>query len=103
MPSDYRHQPIDRHRSRRETMPAIVQDRVRHQPEAVLRSPTSTGPRSATTRCWCGCRRQRRPGHVALMAGMPYAMRLAGFGRPRPKASNPGRASPARSRRSAPT
>jgi hypothetical protein len=72
-----------------ETMTAIVQDEYGTAPEAVLRLAEIARPRD---------RRRRDPGAVRaasvdrvtwhLMAGLPYPMRLAGFGLRRPKAPN---------------
>jgi NADPH:quinone reductase-like Zn-dependent oxidoreductase len=55
-----------------ETMRAIVQDAYGTDPEEVLRLAEVAGP-------------------AHLMAGLPYPMRLAGFGFRAPKAPNPGR------------
>jgi hypothetical protein len=74
------------------TMTAIAQDEYGTAPGACSGSPRSPGPRSQATRSWCGCVRPawtRGPWH--LMAGLPYPMRLAGFGPRKPKATNPGR------------
>ena len=73
-------------------MQAIVQDAYGTEPEAVLRlaeiARPTIGDDEVLVRVVGG---QRRQGHVALMTGLPYAMRLAGFGVAGPKASNPGR------------
>ena len=77
----------------KETMAAIVQDEYGAAPEDVLRleeidTPT-IGEREVLVRVRAASV-DRGTWHV--MAGLPYPIRLAGFGVRRPKYSNPGRA-----------
>jgi NADPH:quinone reductase-like Zn-dependent oxidoreductase len=74
-------------------MRAIVQERWGSDAEVVLRladveAPT-TGDESVVVKVAAASVDQ---GTVHCMTGLPYAMRLAGFGLRTPKASNPGRA-----------
>jgi NADPH:quinone reductase-like Zn-dependent oxidoreductase len=75
-----------------ETMPAIVQDAYGTEPEAVLRwaeiPPPTISEDEVLVRV-AAASIDRGTWHV--MTGLPYAMRLAGFGVRRPKALNPGR------------
>src|ERR1044071_1274096 len=76
-----------------ETMAAIVQDEYGAAPEDVLRleeigRPT-IGEREVLVRVRAASIDR---GTWHLMAGLPYAIRLAGYGVRRPKHSNPGRA-----------
>ena len=74
------------------TMKAIVQDAYGTEPERCSGSPRSPGPRSQTTRSWCGCVPPAWTGAPGIvMTGLPYPMRLVGFGFRAPKAPNPGR------------
>jgi NADPH:quinone reductase-like Zn-dependent oxidoreductase len=76
-----------------ETMSAIVQDRYGTAPEAVLRlaeiARPTIGDGEILVRV-AAASVDRGTWHV--MTGLPYAMRLAGFGVRSPKAPNPGRA-----------
>jgi|tagenome__1003787_1003787.scaffolds.fasta_scaffold20578608_2 NADPH:quinone reductase-like Zn-dependent oxidoreductase len=74
------------------TMQAVVQDRYGSAPEDVLRlagieKPT-IGPDQVLVRVHAASV-DRGTWHI--MAGLPYPIRLAGFGLRRPKCSNPGR------------
>jgi NADPH:quinone reductase-like Zn-dependent oxidoreductase len=75
------------------TMAAIVQVQYGIRPEAVLRvgevDRPAIGERDVLVRVRAASV-DRGTWHV--MAGLPYAIRLAGFGVRRPKSSNPGRA-----------
>jgi NADPH:quinone reductase-like Zn-dependent oxidoreductase len=78
--------------SARQTMTAIVQDEYGPEPEAVLRleridSPT-IGENEVLVRVQAASV-DRGTWHV--MAGLPYPIRLAGFGFRKPKYANPGR------------
>jgi NADPH:quinone reductase-like Zn-dependent oxidoreductase len=74
------------------TMRSIVQDRYGPAPEEVLRlaevDKPSTGPDEVLVRVHAASV-DRGTWHV--MAGLPYPIRLAGFGLRRPKYANPGR------------
>jgi len=75
-----------------ETMRAIVQDAYGTDPEEVLRLAEVAGPAIADDEILVRVRAasvDRGTWHV--MAGLPYPMRLAGFGFRAPKAPNPGR------------
>jgi NADPH:quinone reductase-like Zn-dependent oxidoreductase len=74
------------------TMSAIVQDAYGTEPEAVLRTaavarPTITDDQVLVRVMAASVDR----GTWHIMTGLPYAIRLAGFGVRRPKAANPGR------------
>jgi NADPH:quinone reductase-like Zn-dependent oxidoreductase len=76
----------------RETMRAVVQDRYGPAPENVLRladidRPTITGDEILVRVHAASVDR----GTWHIMAGLPYPIRLAGFGLRRPKYTNPGR------------
>ena len=74
------------------TMTAIVQDEYGTAPEAVLRLAGITRPAIADDEISVRVRAASVDrGTWHLMAGLPYPMRLAGFGLRRPKAPNPGR------------
>jgi len=83
-----------------ETMTAIVQDDYGTAPEAVLRLAEITRPAIADDEILVRVRAASVDrGTWHLMAGLPYPVRLAGFGLRRPKAPNraaawPGRSSP---------
>src|SRR5919205_3074398 len=74
------------------TMRAIVQDDYATAPEGALKEDEvvlpSIGDKDVLVRV-AAASVDRGTWHV--MAGQPYAMRLAGFGLRRPKATNPGR------------
>ena len=73
------------------TMTAIVQDEYGTAPEAVLRLAGITRPAIAADEILVRVRAASVDrGTWHLMAGLPYPMRLAGFGLRRPKAPNPG-------------
>src|SRR5258705_6928651 len=75
------------------TMTAIVQDTYGADPASVLRvaetAKPGVGDNEVLVRVMAASV-DRGTWHV--MTGMPYAMRLAGFGVRRPKSPNPGRA-----------
>ena len=74
------------------TMQAIVQDEYGSAPEQVLRLEEIARPAIAADEILVRVRAASVDrGTWHLMAGLPYPMRLAGFGLRRPKASNPGR------------
>jgi len=74
-------------------MAAIVQDEYGTAPEAVLRLEEIDRPTIAEREALVRVRAASIDrGTWHLMAGLPYAIRLAGFGVRRPKYSNPGRA-----------
>ena len=74
------------------TMTAIVQDEYGTAPEAVLRLAEIARPTIAADEILVRVRAASVDrGTWHLMAGLPYPMRLAGFGLRRPKAPNPGR------------
>ena len=74
------------------TMTAIVQDEYGTAPEAVLRLAGIARPTIAAGEILVRVRAASVDrGTWHLMAGLPYPMRLAGFGLRRPKAPNPGR------------
>ena len=74
------------------TMTAIVQDEYGTAPEAVLRLAEIARPAIADDEILVRVRAASVDrGTWHLMAGLPYPMRLAGFGLRRPKAPNPGR------------
>ena len=74
------------------TMTAIAQDEYGTAPEAVLRLAEITRPAIADDEILVRVRAASVDrGTWHLMAGLPYPMRLAGFGLRRPKAPNPGR------------
>ena len=89
-----RGQPIERSSvtASRETMTAIVQDEYGPAPEKVLRleeiDKPATGDNEVLVRVHAASV-DRGTWHV--MAGLPYPIRLAGFGVRRPKHRNPGR------------
>jgi hypothetical protein len=71
------------------TMTAIVQDEYGTAPEAVLRLAEITRPAIADDEILVRVRAASVDrGTWHLMAGLPYPVRLAGFGLRRPKASN---------------
>ena len=75
-----------------ETMKAIVQDRYGSAPEDVLRFADAPRPSAGNDEILIRVRAasvDRGTWHV--MSGLPYPVRLAGFGLRRPKALNPGR------------
>ena len=75
-----------------ETMNAIVQDEYGTAPEEVLRLAQVARPTIAADQVLvrvCAASVDRGTWH--LMAGLPYPMRVMGFGFRRPKAANPGR------------
>jgi NADPH:quinone reductase-like Zn-dependent oxidoreductase len=74
------------------TMKAIVQDAWGHEPESTLRLADIERPAidEGAVEVRVAASSVDR-GTVHCMTGQPYAMRLAGFGMRRPKASNPGR------------
>lgn len=75
-----------------ETMRAIVQDAYGTEPEEVLRLAEVASPAIADDEILVRVRAASVDrGTWHLMAGLPYPMRLAGFGFRAPKASNPGR------------
>ncbi len=75
-----------------ETMKAIVQGEYGAAPEEVLRLETIARPAIADDEILVRVRAASVDrGTWHLMAGLPYPMRLAGFGFRRPKAPNPGR------------
>jgi NADPH:quinone reductase-like Zn-dependent oxidoreductase len=74
------------------TMTAIVQDEYGNAPEQVLRLATVARPAAGPDQVLVRVRAasvDRGTWHV--MAGLPYPIRLAGFGLRRPKPLNPGR------------
>ena len=74
------------------TMPAIVQADYGTEPEAVLRLAEAARPTIGSDDVLVrvvAASVDRGTWHV--MAGVPYPMRLAGFGLRAPKATNPGR------------
>ena len=74
------------------TMTAVVQDDYGTAPEDVLRLAEITRPAIAADEILVRVRAASVDrGTWHLMAGLPYPMRLAGFGLRRPKAPNPGR------------
>jgi NADPH:quinone reductase-like Zn-dependent oxidoreductase len=74
------------------TMKAIVQDEYGTAPEEVLRLAEIATPAIADDEILVRARAASVDrGTWHLMAGLPYPMRLAGFGFRRPKAANPGR------------
>jgi len=75
-----------------ETMKAIVQDEYGSAPEGVLRLAEVARPTIGNDEILVrvGAASVDR-GTWHMMAGLPYAIRLAGFGFRRPKAPNPGR------------
>ena len=74
------------------TMTAIVQDEYGTAPEAVLRLAGIATPAIADDEILVRVRATSVDrGTWHLMAGLPYPIRLAGFGLRRPKAPNPGR------------
>lgn len=75
-----------------ETMKAIVQDEYGTAPEEVLRLAEIARPTIADDEILVRVRAASVDrGTWHLMAGLPYPMRLAGFGLRTPKATNPGR------------
>src|SRR6476661_8961658 len=75
------------------TMTAIVQDRYGPSPEDVLRLAEIDRPTIGDGEVLVRVRAasvDRGTWHI--MAGLPYPIRLAGFGVRRPKSANPGRA-----------
>ncbi len=75
-----------------ETMTAIVQDKYGTAPEEVLRLAETARPVIADDEILVRVRAASVDrGTWHLMAGLPYPMRLAGFGLRKPKAANPGR------------
>ena len=75
-----------------ETMTAIVQDNYGTAPEEVLRLAETARPAIADDEILVRVRAASVDrGTWHLMAGLPYPMRLAGFGLRKPKAANPGR------------
>ena len=75
-----------------ETMKAIVQDAYGAEPEEVLRLAEVARPAIADDEILVRVRAASVDrGTWHLMAGLPYPMRLAGFGFRAPKAPNPGR------------
>lgn len=77
----------------RNTMKSIVQDRYGAAPEDVLRLAATETPRIDRDEVLVRVRAasvDRGTWHV--MAGLPYPIRIAGFGLRRPKNTNPGRA-----------
>lgn len=75
------------------TMTAIVQDSYGSEPAAVLRVATVARPTAGDDDVLVRVEAASVDmGTWHCMTGMPYAMRLVGFGLRRPKASNPGRA-----------
>jgi NADPH:quinone reductase-like Zn-dependent oxidoreductase len=75
-----------------ESMTAIVQDEYGTAPEDVLRLAEIARPAIAADEILVRVRAASVDrGTWHLMAGLPYPMRLAGFGLRRPKAPNPGR------------
>jgi NADPH:quinone reductase-like Zn-dependent oxidoreductase len=75
-----------------ESMTAIVQDEYGAAPEDVLRLAEIARPTIAADEILVRVRAASVDrGTWHLMAGLPYPMRLAGFGLRRPKAPNPGR------------
>jgi NADPH:quinone reductase-like Zn-dependent oxidoreductase len=74
------------------TMTAVAQDDYGTAPEAVLRLAETARPTIAADEILVRVRAASVDrGTWHLMAGLPYPMRLAGFGPRRPKAPNPGR------------
>src|SRR2546423_15135612 len=76
-----------------ETMKAVVQDSYGSDPEAVLQIAEVAKPTIGSDEILVAVRAasvDRGTWHV--MAGLPYPIRLAGFGLRRPKGLNPGRA-----------
>ena len=74
------------------TMTAIAQDDYGTAPEALLRLAEITRPAIADDEILVRVRAASVDrGTWHLMAGLPYPMRLAGFGLRKPKAPNPGR------------
>ena len=75
-----------------ETMKAVVQDDYGSAPEDLLRFAEVAKPSMGDDEILVRVRATSVDrGTWHLMAGLPYAMRLAGFGLRRPKALNPGR------------
>ena len=82
-------------------MTAIVQDEYGSAPEEVLRLEEIAKPTIAENEVLVRVHAasvDRGTWHV--MAGVPYAIRVAGFGLRRPKSRNPAAASPERSKSS---
>lgn len=74
-------------------MTAIVQDRYGSEPESALRLAQTARPTAGDDEVLVRVRAASVDrGTWHLLTGMPYAMRLLGFGVRSPKASNPGRA-----------
>jgi NADPH:quinone reductase-like Zn-dependent oxidoreductase len=74
------------------TMRAVVQDRYGPAPEAVLRIAEIDRPTIAGAEVLVRVRASSVDrGTWHIMAGLPYPIRLAGFGLRRPKYTNPGR------------
>src|SRR4051812_2470301 len=76
-----------------ETMKSVVQDAYGSAPEEALRIPGVPRPTIGDDNVMVGVHGasvDRGTWHV--MAGLPYPIRLAGFGLRRPKGLNPGRA-----------
>src|SRR3954471_15169740 len=74
------------------TMRAVVQDRYGPAPEAVLRIAEIDRPTIAGAEVLVRVRASSVDrGTWHIMAGLPYPIRLAGFGLHRPKYTNPGR------------
>jgi NADPH:quinone reductase-like Zn-dependent oxidoreductase len=75
------------------TMTAIVQDQYGSEPETVLRLAETAKPGIGDDEVLVRVQAASVDrGTWHLLTGMPYAMRLAGFGVRHPKAPNPGRA-----------
>ena len=72
-------------------MTAIVGDEYGPRLRTSFGSTRPTRPRSKRTRSRARARRQRGPSTWHVMAGLPYPIRVAGFGLRRPKYRNPGR------------
>src|SRR5215207_7946255 len=73
-------------------MIAIVHDAYGTVPEDVLRLEEMDSRRSQTSRSSSECmRRAWTRGTWHIMAGLPYPIRVAGFGLRKPKYLNPGR------------
>jgi NADPH:quinone reductase-like Zn-dependent oxidoreductase len=78
--------------ARVETMKAIVQDEYGSAPEGVLRLAEVARPTIGDDEILVHVRAASLDrGTWHLMAGLPYPMRVMGFGLRRPKAANPGR------------
>src|SRR5438046_5768839 len=74
------------------TMKAIVQDRYRNAPEDVLRIADAPRPTIGDDEILVRVRAASvDQGTWHLMTGLPYLIRVIGFGLRRPKAPNPGR------------